>query len=120
MQDFILLLRSETLFILKAETLPSGETIAEILNELFLLGAIGQIYVLTGRELYLILIFLIANLTLLDLVVVVDVPVQIGYIILIELVHKGNDICLGSRILTKKRRENILAGSSSIHPHRGN
>ena len=78
---------------------------------MFLLGAICQIYVLTGRELYLILIFLIANLALLDLVVVVDVPVHIGYIIFIELVHKGNDICLGSRVLAKQGRENILAGS---------
>lgn len=61
---------------------------------------------------YLILIFLIANLALLDLVVVVDVPVHIGNIVFIELIHKGNDISLGSRVLTKQGRENILAGSS--------
>ena len=39
-------------------------------------------------------------------------PVHIGNIVFIELIHKGNDISLSSRILTEQGRENILTGSS--------
>ena len=37
-------------------------------------------------------------------IIVCEEPVQVGHIFLIKLIHKGNNICLGSRILTQKRR----------------
>ena len=39
-------------------------------------------------------------------------PVHIGNIVFIELIHKGDDISLGSRILTEQGRKDILTGSS--------
>ena len=81
------------LAMLKDEILPSGETVAVILN-VPSCAAVCAAYILTGSEHYLVLVFLVANLSFLDLIIVVKAPVQIGDVFFIQLVHKGEHVVL--------------------------
>ena len=68
-------------------------------------GSVGLLHLLDDREVDGVFVFLVAHFLLFYLVVVVQTPVHALDVVLVDLVHEGDDVAFGGVGLAEERRE---------------